>query len=73
MTVTTENFAADAEFSLLQDILTLGIVEFFEDDVEKEIKDSWSEITQSISLDTDGVCPTLDVDDKGNINLILLL
>lgn len=73
MTVTTQNFGTDAEFSLLQDIVTLGIVEFFDDDVEKEIRDSWSQITQSISLDTDGVCPTLEVDNEGNINLIILL
>jgi hypothetical protein len=73
MTVATTNFTTDADYSLFQDLITLGIVELFDDDVEKEIKASWSQITQAIRLDTDGVCPTLEVDSEGNINLMVPL
>lgn len=69
--VATSNFVPDPNFSILADILTLGIVEFFDDDIEDRIEDSWRPITEQFEIPTGGLCPRVEVDEDGNINFIL--
>jgi hypothetical protein len=66
--ITTKNFSSSVDVGILDDLLTFGIIEFFEDDIAKAIEDAFQRITQTIVLNTGGLCPTVKVDDNGNIN-----
>jgi hypothetical protein len=69
--LTTSNFDSNVSFSILSDILTLGIVEFFDDDIEKMIEAAWQPIAESFDFSTGGLCPIVEVDDDGNLNFRL--
>jgi tetratricopeptide (TPR) repeat protein len=63
--VTTENFDAEADFDTLQEIVTFGIINFWEDNIADRIEESFKPITQEIS--TGGICPTVQVTENGDI------
>jgi hypothetical protein len=69
--ITTTNFSSNVDFGILQKVITLGIVEFLEHDIAKGIENAFQPITQTIVLDTGGVCPTVVVDELGNIRFQL--
>jgi hypothetical protein len=66
--ITTSNFDVDVSFSIKSDILSLGVVEFFDDNIERAIKGGWQTISKTFGISTDGVCPTVQVDQDGNLN-----
>ena len=51
--------------------ITLGIIEFFEDDIAQAIENGFQPITQTMVFDAGGLCPRLAIDDAGDINLSL--
>jgi hypothetical protein len=70
LNVTTLNFNPNAIYDWFDDVVTLGIVEFFDDDIEDDIEASFDPITKSIILDTGGLCPRVEVSEDGRIRFI---
>jgi len=70
LNLTTSNFDSDVNFDILHDILSLGVVEFFDDNIERAIKAAWEPIEKSFDVPTGGLCPTVRVDQDGNLNFI---
>jgi hypothetical protein len=71
MSVTSENLDASVDFDLLEEILTVGLVNLAEDDIANGIEKAFQPITQSITAQTGGLCPSVRVDASGNINFEL--
>ena len=65
--ITTTDFSSSVDAGILDDVITLGIIEFFEDDIAEAIENAFQPITQTIVVTTGGLCPTVQVDVNGNI------
>ena len=52
-------------------MISLGIVEFFDDNIERMIEAAWEPISKSIDFSSGGLCPDVEVDENGNINFRL--
>ncbi len=69
--LSSSNFNVDVSFSIISDILSLGIVELFDDDIERLIEAAWQPIANSFDFATSGNCPIVEVDQEGNLNFRL--
>jgi hypothetical protein len=66
LTMTTENFTPDVDFDWWQEWTW-----FLEDNIEDAMKESFQPITQIITVDAGGLCPTVRIDQDGNVNFEL--
>ena len=71
LTIDTANYDPDVYYSLFDDIITLGIVEAFDDDIKKRIKEDLEPITLSFDIPAGGLCPSIRVDPNGDIRFVL--
>ena len=72
--LTTENFDAVANVPDLEGVFVdalqlFGEVRWIEDEIEGRIEEAFQPITESLALNTGGICPTLRVTENGDIEL----
>ena len=71
LTIDTANYDPDVNYSWFDDLITLGIVEAFDDDIKKRIKEDLEPISLSFDIPAGGLCPSIRVDPNGDIRFVL--
>lgn len=71
LSIESKNMNTNAIYDWFDDIITFGIVEAFDDDVEKGVKAAWQPIAESFEIPTGGLCPSVRVDPTGDVRFQL--
>lgn len=78
LSITSENMHANVDFDFLTEvfgsllnIVTLGQSGRIEDAIADEIEDNFAPIVQSIVIDSGGLCPSVTVENNGDIRFAL--
>ena len=67
LSIETQNFDSSVDFDFWEEILTIGIINFWEDNVEDSIEKAWTPIAKNLSFESgdlceDGYTPTVEVE-----------
>ena len=68
LVVTTTDFDASVDFDLLDEIVTLGGINYFEDRIAEAMEAGFNNITEVITINSGGLCPRIEIDNNGNVN-----
>jgi hypothetical protein len=71
LTIATENFDSSVSFNILVSAIGAVFVNQFKKRISEEIEAAFQPVVQRFHIDSGGLCPTVRVDDEGNINFVV--